>query len=46
MPRIRFTARQLISKLREVEIPLAKDETLPRVCRALAISEQTLLSMA
>jgi len=41
MPRKRFTSEQIISKLREAEIPLGQGETLPDVCRALNISEQT-----
>jgi putative transposase len=41
MPRKRFTSEQIISKLREAEIRLGQGETLPDVCRALAVSEQT-----
>ncbi len=41
MPRKRFTAEQIISKLREAEIRLGQGETLPDVCRTLTISEQT-----
>jgi len=41
MPRKRFTSEQVISKLREAEIHLGQGETLPDVCRALAVSEQT-----
>ncbi len=41
MPRIRFTPEQIISKLREAEVRLAQGDSLPDVCRSLAISEQT-----
>ena len=41
MPRKRFTSEQIISKLREAEIRLGQGETLPDVCRALAVSERT-----
>jgi len=41
MPRKKFTAERIIRKLREAEIRLGQGETLPDVCRALAISEQT-----
>ena len=41
MPRKRFTAEQIITKLREAEVRLAQGQAMPEVCRALAISEQT-----
>ena len=41
MPRKRFTSEQIIGKLREAEIRLGQGETLPDVCRALTVSEQT-----
>ena len=41
MPRKRFTAEQIITKLREAEVRLAQGQGMPEVCRALAISEQT-----
>ena len=41
MPRKRFTSEQIIGKLREAEIRLGQGETLPDVCRNLAVSEQT-----
>ena len=41
MPRKRFTSEQIIGKLREAEVRLGRGESLPDVCRALAISEQT-----
>lgn len=41
MPRKRFTPEQIIRELREAEIRHGQGETLPDVCRTLAISEQT-----
>jgi putative transposase len=41
MPRMRFTLEQITGKLREAEVRLAQGDTLPDVCRGLAISEQT-----
>jgi transposase-like protein len=37
----RFTAEQIISKLREAEIELAKGQTAAEVCRKLGVTEQT-----
>jgi putative transposase len=41
MGRKRYTAEQIIGKLREAEIELAKGQTTPEVVRELGISEQT-----
>jgi len=41
MGRKRYTAEQIIGKLREAEIELAKGQTTPEVVRKLGISEQT-----
>ncbi len=41
MPRKRFTPEQIITKLREVEVELARGQTTPEVCRKVGISEQT-----
>ncbi len=41
MGRKRHTAEQIIAKLREAEIELAKGQTTPEVVRKLGISEQT-----
>ena len=41
MGRKRYTAEQIIAKLREAEIELAKGQTTPEVVRKLGISEQT-----
>ena len=39
--RQRHTAEQVISKLREAEVKLAKGTALVQVCKDLAITEQT-----
>ena len=41
MAKKHFTAEQIISKLREAEVELAKGQPLPQVVRQLGISEQT-----
>ncbi len=41
MGRRRHTAEQVICKLRETEVELAKGKTVAEVCRKLAITEQT-----
>jgi transposase-like protein len=41
MARKRFKPEEIIHKLREAEIKLAAGSTIPEVCRALGISEQT-----
>ena len=41
MAKKRHTAEQIISKLREAEVLLAKGTNMPQVCRKLAVSEQT-----
>ncbi len=41
MPRKRFTAEQIISKLREAEVELARGKKVPQVCRQLGVTEQT-----
>ncbi len=35
------TAEQIITKLREAEVELAKGQTTPQVCKKLGISDQT-----
>ena len=37
----RFTAEQIISKLREAEVELAKGQTAAEMCRKLGVTEQT-----
>lgn len=41
MPKKRFTAEQIIGKLREAEVLLSQGQALDIVCRGLGISEQT-----
>ncbi len=41
MSRKRYTVEQIITKLREAEVELAKGLKTPQVCRKLEISEQT-----
>ncbi len=41
MARKRYTAEQIITKLREAEVELAKGQTTRLVCKKLGISDQT-----
>ena len=41
MPRKRFTTEQIISKLREAEVFLAKGTKMPQICRKIGVTEQT-----
>ena len=41
MAKRRRTAEQIIARLREAEVLLAKDTKMPLVCRKLGITEQT-----
>ena len=41
MPKRRYTAEQIIHKLREAEVELARGVSTGEVCRKLEISEQT-----
>ncbi len=41
MARKRYTAEQIITKLREAEVELGKGQTTPQVCKKLGISDQT-----
>ena len=41
MPRKRFTPEQIITKLREAEVLLAKGRKVEEVCRQLDVSENT-----
>jgi putative transposase len=41
MSRKRYTPEQIIGKLREAEVALARGETVGQVCRTLGIAEQT-----
>ena len=41
MGKRRFTAEQIIGKLREAEVLQSKGETMEMICRQLAVTEQT-----
>ena len=41
MAKKRHTAEQIISKLREAEVELAKGLKVPQVCKKLEVAEQT-----
>ena len=41
MPRKRFTSEQIIGKLREAEVALAKGKSMPLVCKQIGVTEQT-----
>jgi transposase-like protein len=41
MPRKRHSPEQILRKLREVEVALAKGETVARAARQIAVTEQT-----
>jgi len=41
MARKRFTAEQIVAKLRQAEVELAKGQKTPQVCKKLGVSEQT-----
>ena len=41
MPRKRFTTEQIIGKLREAEVELARGKTVGQVCKQLGVTEQT-----
>jgi len=41
MAKRRHTAEQIIAKLREAEVLLAKGTKMPQICRKLGITEQT-----
>ena len=41
MAKKRHTAEQIISKLREAEVLLAKGMRMPQVCRKLGVTDQT-----
>ena len=41
MARVRYTAEQLIGKLREAEVLLAKGSTAAQACKQIGVTEQT-----
>jgi len=41
MGKKRHTAEEIITKLREADVLLARGQSMPEICRQLAISDQT-----
>lgn len=41
MKRTRHTPEQIVRKLREADVELAKGTSVPEICKALGVSEQT-----
>jgi len=41
MQRKRFTTEQIIHKLREAEVELAKGRTIGEVCKQIGVTDQT-----
>lgn len=41
MPRKRYTTEQIIGKLREAEVIMAKGGTVPKACKQIGVTEQT-----
>lgn len=41
MAKKRYTPEQIVAKIREADVELAKGRTTPQVCKKLGVSEQT-----
>jgi len=41
MPRRRFSAAEIVNKLREAEVLIAQDHSVAQVCKQLGIADQT-----
>ena len=41
MPKKRYTAEEIIHKLREAEVLLGQGRTVPQVCKQLGVADQT-----
>lgn len=41
MIRKRFTAEQIVHKLREAEVELSRGKTIPEVCKKIGVTDQT-----
>ena len=37
----RYTGNQIVAKLRQAEVLIGKDKTVPEVCREIEVSQQT-----
>ncbi len=41
MPKKAYTTEQIISKLREAEVLLSQGQTVPAMCKAIGVTDQT-----
>ncbi len=41
MPRKRFSAAEIVNKLREAEVLIAQDQSVAQVCKQIGITDQT-----
>jgi putative transposase len=41
MPKKRFSAEQIVTLLRQIEVSMAQDKPAPVACRDMAISQQS-----
>ena len=41
MPRKRYSAEEIVNKLRQAEVELAKGQTIAQVCKQIGITDQT-----
>jgi transposase-like protein len=41
MPRKRFSAAEIVNKLREAEVLIAQDHSVAQVCKQLGVADQT-----
>ena len=41
MPRKRYSAEEIVNKLRQAEVELAKGRTVAQVCKQLGVTDQT-----
>jgi len=41
MPRKKFTTEQIIAKLREAEVEIARGATIPVACKKIGVTDQT-----
>ncbi len=41
MPRKRFSAAEIVNKLREAEVLIAQDQSVAQVCKQIGVADQT-----
>ncbi len=41
MPRRRFSAAEIVNKLREAEVLIAQDQSVAQVCKQIGVTDQT-----